>query len=80
MGGGGYSRQRGWGGERLGGGGMRQQGRLDGGVVCVCFAVLGVPLGSTAWRVEGTRRGGAQRASLKAPSLHYQMVLMCIYV
>lgn len=33
---------------------MRQQERLDGGVVCVCFAVLGVPLGSTAWRVEGT--------------------------
>lgn len=33
--------EEGEGGERLGG-----RGRLDGGVVCVCFAMLGVPLGS----------------------------------
>lgn len=41
--------------ERAGGGGVLgrsgtggSRGRLDGGVVCVCFAVLGVPLGSAS--------------------------------
>lgn len=34
-------KERGVRGERLGG-----RGTLDGGVVCVCFAMLGVPLGS----------------------------------
>lgn len=41
---------------------MRQQGRLDGGEVCVCFAMLGVPLGSASLTGRGV--GGH-------PALHY---------
>lgn len=60
---------------------MRQQRRSDGGVVCVCFAVLGVPLGSTAWRVEGTGRGGSESFSGGSIiTLPPQMVLMCVYI
>lgn len=55
--------------------------------MCVCFALSGPPLGSTAWRGEGIKGegegqcGGGGGGSLEVPSftLPPQIELMCVY-
>lgn len=64
------------GGERLGGRGdeAAEGRRLDGGLVCVCFAMLGVPLGSASLT------GGKWIRDLLSRLHHYITILNGVHV